>query len=133
MKISNHEYKKYLEDVKKISEKNNVRECKLCTSLIADSLTYGRKASSRDSDICEICHEELGANALEKILNDEIAKDSKFMDKLQYHEYLYNKFVNNMDCSNKFAYSGEANCEIECEHIKAVASAMIAKFKEKCE
>ena len=55
MKIPEHEYKKYLEDVRKISEKNNVRECKLCTSLIADSLTYGRKASFGDSDICEIC------------------------------------------------------------------------------
>tara|TARA_R110000824_G_scaffold43758_3_gene127666 strand:+ start:440 stop:622 length:183 start_codon:yes stop_codon:yes gene_type:complete len=55
MKIPDHEYKKYKEDIKIINEKNNVRECKKCTSLIADSLTYGRKASSRDSDICEIC------------------------------------------------------------------------------
>ena len=75
----------------------------------------------------------LSGNQIMFSIDDEIAKDSKFMDKLQYHDYLYNKFVNKMDCSNKFAYSGEANCEIECEHIKAVASEMIAKFKGKCE
>ena len=32
-----------------------VRECKVCTSLIANDRNYGRKASKTDSDVCEVC------------------------------------------------------------------------------
>lgn len=34
-----------------------VRECKVCTALIADDRAYGRKASRRDANVCECCDE----------------------------------------------------------------------------
>jgi hypothetical protein len=40
---------------RKLTIKYNVRECKICTALIANNLDYGRKASKSDKDICEIC------------------------------------------------------------------------------
>jgi len=32
-----------------------VRECVVCTSLIANNLRYGRKASADSADLCEVC------------------------------------------------------------------------------
>ena len=32
-----------------------VRECKVCTSLIASDGRYGRKASASDAEVCEVC------------------------------------------------------------------------------
>ena len=32
-----------------------VRECVVCTSLIANNLRYGRKASADSTDLCEVC------------------------------------------------------------------------------
>jgi len=36
-----------------------VRECIVCTSLIANDPRYGRKASETDSNVCEVCEKEL--------------------------------------------------------------------------
>ena len=69
-----------------------------------------------------------GERALERIVNDEVDKDPQFMDKMEYHTYLYNKFVNDVDCSNKFAYRGTAECETLGKHIFAVADGMTARF-----
>ena len=32
-----------------------VRECVVCTSLIANDLRYGRKASADSADLCDVC------------------------------------------------------------------------------
>jgi len=38
-----------------VREQYAVRECKVCTSLIANDRNYGRKASKAASNICEVC------------------------------------------------------------------------------
>ena len=32
-----------------------VKACRLCTSLIANDLRYGRKANADSADLCEVC------------------------------------------------------------------------------
>jgi hypothetical protein len=36
-------------------EKFGVRECKVCTALIANDRRYGRKANQMDENVCECC------------------------------------------------------------------------------
>jgi hypothetical protein len=38
-----------------VREQYEVRECVVCTSLIANDLRYGRKASADSADLCEVC------------------------------------------------------------------------------
>jgi len=68
--------------------------------------------------------------ALERIVNEEIKKDSQFMDKVKYHNYLTEKYIWNQDCSHQFAYRGEAECEELCEHISTVAKLMVEKYPD---
>ena len=35
----------------------NIRACRLCTALIADSRTYGRMPNKYDSTLCECCED----------------------------------------------------------------------------
>ena len=72
-----------------------------------------------------------GEEALARIEREETAKDPQFMDKVEYHTHLWNKYVNEQDCSNQFAYRGSASCEIgECNHIKEVANRMVARYPD---
>jgi hypothetical protein len=74
-----------------------------------------------------------GEEALARIEREETAKDPQFMDKVEYHTHLWNKYVNEQDCSNQFAYRGSANCptlpEI-CSHIKEVDNRMLARYPD---
>jgi hypothetical protein len=38
-----------------VREQYEVRECIVCTSLIANDLRYGRKASADSADLCDVC------------------------------------------------------------------------------
>ena len=38
-----------------VREQYEVRECIVCTSLSANDLRYGRKASADSADLCEVC------------------------------------------------------------------------------
>jgi len=38
-----------------VREQYEVRECVVCTYLIANDLNYGRRANAYDSNICEVC------------------------------------------------------------------------------
>jgi hypothetical protein len=39
-------------------EEYQIRECRICTSLIANHRAYGRKANPADPTLCECCMEE---------------------------------------------------------------------------
>tara|TARA_R110002012_G_scaffold237169_1_gene410909 strand:+ start:133 stop:480 length:348 start_codon:yes stop_codon:yes gene_type:complete len=77
--------------------------------------------------------------SLERLVNAEMERDPQFMDKVRYHNYLTEKYIWNQDCSNQFAYQGEAKCpsgingEEWCEHVDAVAKAMVEKYPEEGE
>jgi len=77
--------------------------------------------------------------SLERLVNAEMERDPQFMDKVRYHNYLTEKYIWNQDCSNQFAYQGEAKCpsgingEDWCEHVDAVAKAMVEKYPEEGE
>lgn len=72
-----------------------------------------------------------GEEALARIVHEATEKDPLFPEKVDYHNYLWNKYVNEQDCSNQFAYRGSASCEIgECNHIKEVANRMVARYPD---
>jgi hypothetical protein len=68
--------------------------------------------------------------SLERLVNEEIERDPQFMDKVKYHNYLTEKYIWNQDCSNQFAYQGEAECEELCEHVSTVAKLMVEKYPD---
>lgn len=75
--------------------------------------------------------------SLERLVNAEMERDPQFMDKVTYHNYLTEIYIHNQDCSNQFAYEGDAQCpnglnddDEWCEHVQAVADGMVAKFGE---
>ena len=66
----------------------------------------------------------------ERIINEEIDKNPQFMDQVRYHNYLTEIHIHSQDCSNQFAYEGDAQCPQLCEHVRAVADGMVEKFGE---
>ena len=40
---------------KQATKEHNIRACRLCTALIADSRAYGRMPNKYDSTLCECC------------------------------------------------------------------------------
>tara|TARA_R110001583_G_scaffold63098_1_gene184710 strand:+ start:3972 stop:4250 length:279 start_codon:yes stop_codon:yes gene_type:complete len=74
--------------------------------------------------------------ALDRIVKEEIERDPQFVEKVEYHNYLTEKYIWNQDCSNQFAYQGEAKCgkgfdgEELCEHVSTVAKLMVEKYPD---
>ena len=64
--------------------------------------------------------------ALDRIVKEEIERDPQFVEKVEYHNYLTEKYIWNQDCSNQFAYQGEELCE----HVSTVAKLMVEKYPD---